>query len=151
MKKLSRAKQDQVARALKVLEEHCQYNEQSFQSAIMAKNYFTLRLSDKQSEQFEVAFLTSQHRLIECETMFRGTINQAPVFPREIVRRALELNASAILLAHNHPSGIAEPSQADRNITERICEAAKLLDIRVLDHFIVGGINTYSFAEHGLL
>lgn len=140
-----------MARALAAMEKEAKYNEQQFHSAAMAKDYFTLRLADRQREVFSVAFLTSQHTLIECEDLFLGTIRQAPVYPREIVKRALELNAAAILIAHNHPSGVDEPSRADKEITELITEACHLMDIKVLDHFVVTTNSTYSFAEHGLI
>ncbi len=90
-------------------------------------------------------------RIIQLEELFRGTIDGASVCPREVVKRALHHNAAAIIFAHNHPSGIAEPSQADRKITEKLQQALELLDIRVLDHFIIGDGQPYSFAEHGLI
>jgi len=123
----------------------------SFTSASSVQEYLHLKLATETREQFNVLFLNSQNQLISDEIMFSGTINQAPVFPREIVKRALMLNAAAIILAHNHPSGIADPSSADRAITNLIQDAASLMDIRVLDHIIVGSTNCYSFAEHGLL
>lgn len=122
-----------------------------FNSASAVQDYLHLKLGRKENEVFNVLFLNSQNQLIADEILFTGTINQAPVFPREIVKRALMLNAAAIILAHNHPSGVAEPSSADRSITDLIQDAAKLMDIRVLDHIIVGSRNCYSFAEHGLL
>jgi DNA repair protein RadC len=94
--------------------------------------------------------LDNQHRVIACDELFRGTIDGASVYPREVVKAALQYNAAALIMAHNHPSGISDPSQADRVITEKLKEALALIDVRVLDHFIVGE-NVYSFAEHGLL
>jgi DNA repair protein RadC len=114
-------------------------------------DYARLRLGTEKREHFEVAYFNSQHFLIETVRMFSGTINQSPVFPREIVRKGLELNAAAVVLMHNHPSGIAEPSAADRAITDLVVDACKLLDIRVLDHIIVGNRATYSFADKGLI
>lgn len=102
-------------------------------------------------EHFVVIFLTSQNQVIKVRDYGSGTVNQCPVFPREIARDLLILNASAVILSHNHPSGLAEASQADRAITELIKEAIALFDGRVLDHIIVGHEYTYSFAEHGLL
>ena len=102
-------------------------------------------------ETFSCLFLDSQHALIRCEDLFLGTLDGAAVYPREVVRRALELRSAAVIFAHNHPSGVAEPSQADRRITERLQAALGLVDIRVLDHVIVGRGQQYSFAEAGLL
>ncbi|QJW56509.1 hypothetical protein HL670_03405 [Serratia plymuthica] len=98
-----------------------------------------------------VLYFDNQHRLLTHETLFTGSINSTEVHPREIVKSALKHNAAAVLLAHCHPSGHANPSDADRNITRRIQEALMLVEVRVLDHCIVGGMTVYSFAEHGLL
>lgn len=113
--------------------------------------YLRAKLRDKMRETFIVLFLDNQNRLIKEETLFSGTINAAAVYPREIVKRALELNANALVLAHNHPSGIATPSQADRQVTAKIKEALALVDIRLLDHIIVGDIEAISFAQRGLI
>lgn len=102
-------------------------------------------------EVFACLFLDVRHRVIAFEEMFRGTIDGASVYPREVVRRALTLNAGAIILAHNHPSGVAEPSQADRVLTRRLTDALALVDVKVLDHFIVGDSEIMSFAEQGCL
>ena len=107
------------------------------------------RLRDKTREAFYVLFLDNQHRVIKGEVLFEGTIDSASVYPREVVKRALDHNAAALILAHNHPSGAAEPSQADRRITRRIGDALALVDIRVLDHFVVGDGEVVSFAERG--
>ncbi|MEF1289125.1 JAB domain-containing protein [Vibrio sp. M260118] len=106
-------------------------------------------LKDKQREEFFVLFLDNQHRVISGEPLFQGTIDSASVYPREVVKRALEHNSAALILAHNHPSGVAEPSQSDRRITRRISDALALVDIRVLDHFVVGDGEIVSFAERG--
>jgi DNA repair protein RadC len=113
------------------------------------KCYLSARLRDYHHEVFACLFLDTRHRLISYEELFRGTIDGASVYPREVVRRALELNAAAIVLAHNHPSGVAEPSDADRRITRRLQDALGLVDIRVLDHLVVGDQATVSFAERG--
>ena len=105
---------------------------------------------DLEREHFVVLFLDSQHGVIETERLFSGTIDGAAVYPREIAKAALRRNAAAVILAHNHPSGLAEPSSADKRITDRIKAAMGLLDIRVLDHIIVGD-GCYSFAERGVL
>jgi DNA repair protein RadC len=120
-------------------------------SATQAQDYVYMKMRDLQREVFSCLFLNSQNQVICYEEVFYGTINQAPVFPRELAKKALSHNAAAVILAHNHPSGVAEPSSADRAITELISDALNLLDIRVLDHFVVGKSRLYSFAEHGLL
>ncbi|MEL7290542.1 MAG: DNA repair protein RadC [Pseudomonadota bacterium] len=113
------------------------------------KLYLCGLLRDKQREEFYVLFLDNQHRVICGESLFQGTIDAASVYPREVVKRALQHNAAAIIVAHNHPSGIAEPSQSDRRITRRITDALALVDIRLLDHFVVGDGEVVSFAERG--
>ncbi|MBA6413580.1 DNA repair protein RadC [Parahaliea sp. F7430] len=108
-------------------------------------------LGSQPREVFTCLFLDNQHRLLRCEDLFFGTLDGAAVYPREVAVRALEYRAAAVIFAHNHPSGVAEPSAADRRITERLCQALALLDIRVLDHIIVGRGQSCSFAESGLL
>lgn len=102
-------------------------------------------------EQFRALFIDSQHRLIKDELLFEGTIDSAPVYPRVVIKSALDCNAAAVILAHNHPSGIAEPSQADRKITDRLKTALETVDIKVLDHFVIGDNGVVSFAERGIL
>lgn len=116
-----------------------------------ARELLQARLATAEREVFTVLFLNSQHKLIAAEDLFYGTIDGAAVYPREIVKRALALNAAALILGHNHPSGVAEPSAADRRITERITSACALIDLRVLDHIIVSGAAYYSFAEQGII
>lgn len=120
-------------------------------SASAAKRIAKLHLGLLQSEAFGVLFLTAQHAQIRFEVLFKGSINQAAVYPREIVKRALVLNAAAIILAHNHPSGLAQPSEADIAITRRIQAAMATIDVQVLDHIIVGAGEPHSFAEQGML
>lgn len=115
------------------------------------KSYLKSLLSHEKREQFVVLFLNNQHQLLSSETLFSGTINSAEVHPRIVAEKALHYHASAVILAHNHPSGLLEPSQADKNITQHIVNALKLLDIRVLDHIIVAHEQCYSFAEYGLI
>ena len=115
------------------------------------KDFLKLHLGTLPREVFAVMFLDVRHRLIRLEQMFHGTLAQTSVHPREVVRRALELHASAVILAHNHPSGAAEPSIADRSLTQALVRALELIDVRVLDHFIVGERTGFSFAERGLL
>ena len=114
-------------------------------------DYLVVHYSERPSEVFSCLFLDNRHGLIVAEDLFHGTIDGASVHPREIVRRSLEVNAAAVILAHNHPSGNTAPSQADQRITQRIRESLALVDVRVLDHFVVGGGDAYSFAGHGLL
>lgn len=122
-----------------------------FDSPQRVKDYLRLQLGARPHEVFAVLFLDAQHRLIEMEEMFRGTLTQTSVYPREVARRALELGAAAVVLAHNHPSGAAEPSRADEFLTQALKAALGLLDVRVLDHLVVGGDGVVSFAERGLL
>ena len=114
------------------------------------RHYLTSKLRDYRFEVFACLFLDNRHRVIQYEELFRGTIDGASVHPREVVRRALYHNAAAIIFAHNHPSGVAEPSQADERITQKLKEALQLIDVRVLDHFVIGD-HIVSFAERGLL
>lgn len=120
-------------------------------SAQQMFDYLYLKLATAEKENFGVIFFNSQNQIIADEILFIGTITQTPVFPREIVKQALQLNAAAIILYHNHPSGLASASEADKQITNLIIDAAHLLDIQVLDHIIVGSGQPFSFAEHGLL
>ncbi len=115
------------------------------------RDFLKARLRAYPYEVFSCLFLDNRHRVIEYEELFRGTIDGASVHPREVVRRALHHNAAALILAHNHPSGVSEPSQADARITRRLKEALTLVDVRLLDHFIVGDGEPTSFAERGLL
>ncbi len=115
------------------------------------KTYVKAWLRRFQHEVFACLFLDNRHRVINCEILFTGTIDGASVYPREVVKRCLELNAAAIIFAHNHPSGVAEPSQSDRQITTKLIQALALLDVRVLDHLVVGDQVVTSMAELGLL
>jgi DNA repair protein RadC len=115
------------------------------------KDYLRLKLGTLEHEIFVVLFLDSQHRLIALEEMFRGTLNQTSVYPREVVKRALALNAGSVVLAHNHPSGSAQPSRADEMLTQTLKTALALIDVQVLDHFVVTCTESVSMAELGLL
>jgi len=117
----------------------------------LTRQYLLLQLRDSPQELFACLFLDSQHRVIVFEVLFYGTIDAASVYPREVLRRCLQHNAAAVIFAHNHPSGVAEPSQADERITGRLVSALALVDIPVLDHFVVGDGVLVSFAERGLL
>ncbi len=140
-----------IQRALALLEQHLRQPGASFTSVNATRDWLRLRMARMEREVFLVLYLDNQHRLLAHETLFTGSINSTEVHPREIVKLALKHNAAAVVLAHCHPSGHAEPSGADRNITRRIQAALALVEVRVLDHCIVGGMTVYSFAEHGLL
>jgi DNA repair protein RadC len=115
------------------------------------RQFLTLQLAGKEHEVFGALFLDSQHRLIQGEELFRGTIDSTSVHPRVVVQRALQLNAASLILYHNHPSGVAEPSAADRYITERLVQSLGLIDVPIIDHFVVAGTKLVSFAERGWL
>ena len=117
----------------------------------ITKAYLSAQLRGYSYEVFACLFLDNQHRVIKLDELFRGTIDGASVYPREVVKQALYHNAAAVIFAHNHPSGITLPSQSDKQITEKLKQALALFDIRVLDHFIIGDGDPYSFAEHGLM
>jgi len=120
-------------------------------SPAAAREFLMLNLAELEHETFCCLFLDNQHRILTFEPLFRGTVDGSTVHPREVVKRALQLNASALIFAHNHPSGAAEASEADRCITRKLIDALRLVEVRVLDHFIVGGDEVLSFAERGLL
>ena len=115
------------------------------------KDYLRLEVGMLEHEVFCVVFLDAQHRIIELRQMFRGTVTQTSVYPREVVKESLQLNAAAVILAHNHPSGAPEPSRADEFLTQTLKTALQLVDVRVLDHLVVTANATVSFAERGLL
>jgi len=117
----------------------------------LTRDYLRAKLRDLPHEVFAVLFLDNKHRVIRFEALFYGTIDSASVYPRVVVKKALERNAAAVIFAHNHPSGIAEPSHADRMITDKLVSALQLIDIKVLDHFVIGDSDIASFAERGWL
>ena len=123
----------------------------SLSSPDAVRLYLRLQLARQAHESFLVLFLDVKNRLIASEEMFRGTLTHTSVYPREVVKAALSHNAASVLLAHNHPSGAAEPSEADLILTRALMQALALIDVRVLDHFIVAGASVHSFAEHGQL
>ena len=120
-------------------------------SPAAVRDHLMLHTAEQEYESFRVLFLDAQHRLIADDVMFVGTLTQTSVYPREIVKRALRYNAAAVILSHNHPSGVAEPSRADESLTRGLTNALALIDVRILDHIIVAGTRTLSFAESGLL
>jgi DNA repair protein RadC len=139
-----------IQRALKLLEERMRAGV-LLTSPGVVRDYLRLLLDDKEHEVFVCVWLDAQHRVLRAEEVFRGTLTQASVYPREIVKLALARNAAAVVLAHNHPSGVAQPSHADELLTRNLKDALALVDVKVLDHFIVAGGQTISFAERGLL
>jgi DNA repair protein RadC len=143
--------QDQtIQRALRILEERICHGD-ALASPAAVRDYLRLLLHDREHEVFVCVFLDSQNRVLACDELFRGTLAQTSVYPREVVKAALAHNAAAVIFAHNHPSGVAEPSRADELLTQALKQALALLDIRTLDHFVVAGGQLTSFAERGLL
>jgi DNA repair protein RadC len=113
------------------------------------RDYLTLSLADLKHEEFHVLFLDARHRVISAGSMFRGTLMETSVYPREVVKASLQHNAASVIFAHCHPSGYAKPSTSDRMLTDRLKNALSMVDIKVLDHCVVGGVDFYSFAENG--
>ncbi|HFT7230074.1 hypothetical protein DNK77_09195 [Enterobacter cloacae complex sp.] len=150
-RELAPTEQQTVRTALTLLERQLREPGASFTSSHAVRDWLRLQLATLEREEFTALFLDNQHRLIAHDTLFTGTINHTQVHPREVVKAALKHNAAAILVAHSHPSGLAEPSDADRRITERLKQALDLVDIRLLDHLVVGGMDIVSFAERGWL
>jgi DNA repair protein RadC len=140
-----------INQAMKILKKRFSKAALTIKNVNDVKSYLKLRFSGLEHEAFDVMFLNSQHGLIAQRQLFRGTIDKAAIYPREIVKATLEFNAAAVILAHNHPSGNCEPSAADRQITKRISDALGLIDVKVLDHVIVGGGDSCSFAQRGLI
>ena len=151
---LGSAKYAQLQAVLEMARRHLSASMQAgdlLSSPQLVRDYLRAQLRHRQRELFAVLWLDNQNRLIAYEELFQGTIDGASVYPREVVKQALARNAAAVILAHNHPSGVAEPSQADQRLTRRLQAALELVDIRVLDHLVVGEGEIVSFAERGLL
>lgn len=140
-----------IASALRILEERARYEGDAMTNPTAVRDYLRLRITDLEHEEFWAVWLDAQHRPRAFESMFRGTIAQTSVYPREVVKSALQHNAAAVIFAHNHPSGIPEPSRADELLTQALKSALALIDVRVLDHLVVAGGRILSFAERGLL
>lgn len=151
---LGSAKYAQLQAAIEIAQRYLRENMQR-QNVISnpqdSRDYLSARLRHRDHEVFACLFLDNAHRVIGYEELFHGTINSATVYPREVVKRALNHNAASIILAHNHPSGIAEPSISDRHITQQLQQALRLIDVKVVDHIVVGDGEITSFAEKGLL
>ena len=140
-----------IRRAMRLLEKYQRQPGEQFLDTSCTKSWLQLHLGRQEREVFVVLYLDNQHRLIAHETLFTGTINHTQVHPREVVKAGLKHNCAAVIVAHCHPSGLAEPSNADRQVTTRIQQALELVDIRLLDHLVVGGMEIVSFAERGWL
>ncbi|OSD59512.1 hypothetical protein R537_28885 [Salmonella enterica subsp. enterica serovar Rough O:d:1,7] len=140
-----------IREALTLLEHQLREPGAAFTSTQAARDWLRLRMAGLEREEFMVLYLDNQHHLIVHETLFSGTVNRTEVHPREVVKAGLKHNCAAVIVAHCHPSGLAEPSNADRQITERLRQALNLVDIRLLDHLVVGGMDIISFAERGWL
>lgn len=117
----------------------------------MVKSYLRLRVRQLGHEVFGMLLLDNQHRVLSCEELFRGTIDGCSVYPREVIKTVLDHNAAAVILYHNHPSGVVDPSQADRALTRKLKDALEVIEVRTLDHIIVSACDSYSFAESGIL
>ncbi|HVA18876.1 MAG TPA: DNA repair protein RadC [Solirubrobacteraceae bacterium] len=139
-----------IQRALEILAARAKAGD-ALTSPSAVRDYLRLALSGKEREFFLVVFLDAQHRVLGIEELFSGTLTQTSVYPREVVKAALKANAASVIFAHNHPSGVAQPSQADELLTRQLKEALALVDVKALDHFIVAGNQAMSFAERGLL
>ena len=139
-----------IAQGLAILSRRMRANDQ-LSSPDSVRDYLRMSLSGREHEIFVVVLLDAQHRVLRCEEMFRGTLTQTSVYPREVVKTALAANAASVIFAHNHPSGANEPSQADELLTRELKAALALVDVKVLDHFVIAGTQSLSFAERGLL
>jgi DNA repair protein RadC len=148
---LTEAEKKTIQEAFAILERTLRRSGVELTAPGSVADYLKLNSSSREHEVFTVLFLDNKNCLIEKQDMFRGTINAASVYPREVVKEALRLNAAAVILAHNHPSGVEEPSQADRAITKRVKDALELVGVQTLDHFIIARTNHLSFAEKGLM
>lgn len=140
-----------IRQAILLLEQRVFEKGPSLNQPAAVKDYLRLKLAAEPNEIFAIVFLNSMHEVLAYEPMFKGTLDSTSVYPRVVVQRALELNAGAVIFSHQHPSGCTEPSSADRVLTDRLKAALALIDVRVLDHIIVGQGTPYSFAESGLL
>ncbi len=139
-----------IQRALQILDARIR-DLPALSSPDAVRNYLRLLLHDRPHEVFVCLYLDAQHRVMACDELFRGTLSQTSVYPREVVKATLAHNAAAVVFAHNHPSGVTEPSRADELLTQSLKQALALVDVKVLDHFVVAGAGAVSFAERGLL
>lgn len=141
-----------IATALKCLEERMAYTTgEKLSSSRLVKDYMRLQLSQEKNEIFAAIFMDNRHRLLGFEKLFCGTINEAVVYPRILVQKAIQYNAATVIVAHNHPSNLAEPSTADKRLTAELKKILEIIDVSLIDHVVVTLADTYSFAEHGLI
>jgi DNA repair protein RadC len=140
-----------IAKALQILARRMKQPGHLVSSPSAVKEYLTLKLAQSEREIFAVLYLDVRNRVIAYEELFTGTLTQTSVYPREVVKAALRYNAASVIYCHNHPSGVADPSEADKLLTRALQTALETVDIRSLDHIIIGGVSTYSFAEYGLI
>lgn len=140
-----------IDKALKIIEKKIIKREVSLTNPYLVEDYLRLQLEGKHDEHFGIVFLDNQHRVIESRIISVGTIDAAAIYPRTVLKHCLDVNSPAILLYHNHPSGVSSPSSADKTITSKLSEALALVDIRILDHLIIGSGEMFSFANAGLI
>jgi DNA repair protein RadC len=146
----SRVSEDQIIESAKrIIANRMRRKSEAMTSPTLVKDFLIMHFADAQAESFCVLYLDNQHRLIDIEELFHGTIDGASIYPREVVKAALTHNAAAVTFSHNHPSGFCQPSSADEFITKRLKDALAMVDIRTLDHFIVAGTEVYAFSENG--
>ena len=143
--------EDVIRMAVGIIDHRFGLKRASLNSPTLVRDYLKLTLTDKTHEVFVCVFIDAQNRVIAVDELFRGTLTQTSVYPREVVKAALHHNCAAVILAHNHPSGVAEPSHADQLLTANLKQTLALVDVKVLDHFIIAGGSALSFAERGLL
>ena len=140
-----------IIKALAILDRRLRQPGELMASPTDVRDYLRLCLGELEHEVFVVIFLDAQNRMIEARELFRGTLTQTSVYPREVIKAALQANAAAVIFAHNHPSGVSEPSRADEALTQSLKAALAMVDIKALDHFVVAGNGVLSFAERGLI
>ena len=143
--------EDVIRMAVGIINHRFGLKRASLNSPTLVRDYLKLTLTDKTHEVFVCVFIDAQNRVIAVDELFRGTLTQTSVYPREVVKAALHHNCAAVILAHNHPSGVAEPSHADQLLTANLKQTLALVDVKVLDHFIIAADQSLSFAERGLL
>lgn len=149
---MTREEEDNVIQmALSILHQRVMQEKDVIAGPDAMKQYLKVRLAQVECELFGIVFIDTKHKVIAIENMFRGTLTKTSVYPREVVKDSLRHNAAAVVLYHNHPSGSPEPSEADKQLTNCLQQALKLVDVQVLDHVVIAGINCVSFAELGLL
>lgn len=148
---ISTKEQATINDAIAILARECSTPAEQFTSPAIARQYLTVKLASQQRENFGAVLLNAQNGVLAVETLFVGTLTEVAVYPREVVRVVLQHNAAAVILFHNHPSGQCQPSDADERLTKKMDDVLEMIDVKLLDHFIIGGTSSFSFAEHGLI